>query len=120
MPCCPVCSSDKVYSLLNTWHCKRCKSIWKEGEEDSGRSTAPGPAGTSRSARKKTEPLEIRLARRLAVCLERSDGKFCIATMPWQAGDISRELFMRYLKRCVKDRTLAETKDRYGRIWYSR
>lgn len=27
---CPVCGSEKVYSLLNTLHCKRCKSLWKE------------------------------------------------------------------------------------------
>ena len=33
---CPACSSDKVYSLLGTLHCKRCKHIWKE-EDDGGR-----------------------------------------------------------------------------------
>lgn len=27
---CPVCSSEKIYSLLNTFHCKRCGNIWKE------------------------------------------------------------------------------------------
>jgi uncharacterized Zn ribbon protein len=32
---CPVCSSEKVYSLLNTMHCKRCGNIWKEEKKKS-------------------------------------------------------------------------------------
>jgi hypothetical protein len=119
MPSCPVCSSEEVYSLLNTLHCKRCKNIWKEGERPD-RFTACGfslPDNTL-LVRKKTEPLETRLEKKLNVYLTRSGGRFCPATMTWQAGDISQELFRRYVKRCVNNRTLAETKDRYGRIWY--
>ncbi|WP_321507470.1 hypothetical protein [uncultured Methanoregula sp.] len=120
MPCCPFCSSDMVYPLLNTLRCKRCKNIWKEGEENPGRPAACGSEGTSLRIRKKTDPLETRMKRKLDEYLTRSKGKFCFSAMPWQAGDISQELFMRYLKRCVKDRSLAEEKDRYGRTWYLR
>jgi hypothetical protein len=120
MQCSPFCSSDKVYRLLNTLRCKRCKNIWKEGEEDPDRTAACGSPGTSPGIRKRTDPLETRLEKKLDEYLTRSGGKFCFATMTWQAGDISRELFMRYLKQCVKKRVLAETKDRYGRMWYER
>jgi len=110
-----------VYPLLNTWRCKRCKNIWKEGAEDIGIATCGSPLpDPSPTIRKKTEPLETRLEKKLNVYLTRSGGKFCLTTKTWQAGDISKELFMRYLKRCVKNRTLVETKDSYGRIWYSR
>jgi hypothetical protein len=109
-----------VYPLLNTLRCKRCKHIWKEGDDDPARSEGCGSPGIQPGTRKRTDPLETRLAKKLDECLIRSGGKFCIATMTWQAGDISRELFRRYLNRCKKNRSLAETKDRYGRIWYSR
>jgi hypothetical protein len=118
MPDCPVCSSDRVYCLLDTLHCKRCKNIWKEGEGPDR--SAYGSPGTSRGIRTRTEPLETRLEKRLDHYLGRSGGKFCSTGMTWQAGDISQELFGRYLKRCVKNRTLTESKDRYGRTWYLR
>ncbi|MFA4850819.1 MAG: hypothetical protein WC626_13930 [Methanoregula sp.] len=121
MPCCPVCSSDRVYPLLNTLRCKRCKYIWKEGE-------GPGPSDTcgslapvtSPGIRKRIDPLETRLEKKLGEILTRSGGRFCITAMPWQAGDISQELFRTYLERCVKNQALAKTKDHYGRTWYSR
>jgi len=120
MPNCPFCSSNEVYDHLFTWRCKRCKNIWKEGEgpeQYAGcESPVPGPA----PGRKKAEPLETRMENRLEIYLTRSGGKFCLATQPWQAGDISEELFRRYLQRCVKNRALAEEKDRYGRTWYRR
>ncbi|MDO9323611.1 MAG: hypothetical protein Q7T80_01500 [Methanoregula sp.] len=116
MPNCPVCSSDKVYPLLNTWRCKRCKNIWKDGESPdrsaAGDTTLTGP---SRETRRRIEPLDTRLEKRLEELLTRSGGKFCITTITWQAGDISRELFRSYLKRCVKNRVLTETKDIYQR-----
>jgi hypothetical protein len=119
MPTCPICSSDRVYSLLNTLHCKRCKHIWKEGEENRGSGACECPApDTSLRVRIRIEPLETRMERRRDEYLKRSGGKFCITGITWQAGDISFELFRRYLKRCVKNRTLAEERDRYGRIWY--
>jgi hypothetical protein len=121
MPNCPVCSSDEVYDLLHTLHCKRCKNIWKEGE-DPNRFAACDCLfpGNPLIVRKRTEPLETKLEKRLNEFLTRSGGKFCLTTISWQAGDITQELFRRYLKRCVNNRTLAETKDHYGRIWYSR
>ncbi len=121
MPNCPVCSSDWVYPLLNTWRCIRCKNIWKDGENPD-RSVACGPEvmGNPLPVRKRTEPLETRLEKKLEEILTRSGGKFCITSMTWQAGDISRELFLRYLVRCLKKQTLEEKKDRYGRTWYHR
>jgi hypothetical protein len=122
MPCCPFCSSEMVYPLLNTLRCKRCKNIWKVGEEGAGRFSACCSAvpGKPLSVRKKTDPLETRLERKLDAYLSRSGGKFCFAATTWQAGDISEELFRKYLNRCVKSRALAEKKDSYGRIWYFR
>ncbi|MCK9632598.1 MAG: hypothetical protein M0R30_13280 [Methanoregula sp.] len=119
MPHCPFCSSDKVYRLLDTLRCKRCKNIWKEGG-DSSAVSGPAVPDTSLRIRKRTEPLEKRMAKKLDECLTRCSGKFCITTIAWQASDISEELFRRYIRQCVKNRTLAETKDSYGRTWYSR
>jgi hypothetical protein len=119
MPYCPFCSSDKVYRLLNTLRCKRCKNIWKEGG-DPHAATGPAVPDTSLRIRKLTEPLEKRMAKKLDECLSRYNGKFCITIMAWQAGDISPELFRRYVQQCVKNRTLTEKKDSYGRSWYSR
>ncbi|MFA4876875.1 MAG: hypothetical protein WC586_05640 [Methanoregula sp.] len=118
MPACPFCSSEMVYPLLDTLRCKRCKNIWKV--EDLDPSAAFQSEGKSLGIRTRAPPLEKRMEMRLDECLARSGGKFCITTMSWQAGDISPELFKRYLRQCVKDRTLTETKDHYGRTWYSK
>nr|WP_319376110.1 hypothetical protein [uncultured Methanoregula sp.] len=115
---CPFCGSELVYSLLHTLRCMRCKNIWKEGEEDS--SPATELPGALLKSSKRSDPLETRLERKLEGYLKRSKGKFCLATQTWQAGDISEELFRKYLRQCVKDKRLAEEKDRYGRVWYSR
>lgn len=122
MPTCPFCASEMVYPLLNTLRCKRCKGIWKEGDEGPDRSAHHGPSdqGKSLIIRKRTESLEKRMEKRLDHCLTKSQGKFCISTITWQAGDFSFDLFRRYLKLCVRKSTLTETKDRYGRVWYSR
>jgi len=119
MPTCPICSSEMVYPLLNTLRCKRCKHIWKTGDEEYSTGRCPDLVPSLR-VRKKTDPLEIRLERKLDELLARHEGKFCIATMTCRYGDLPFELFRNYLQRCVKDRTLAETKDRYGRVWYER
>ena len=110
-----------VYPLLNTWRCKRCKNIWKAGEDpDQYAANEPPYPDTSLKIRKRTDPLETRLEKKLNEYLTRTGGKFCITTLTWQAGDISEELFNHYIKRCVNNQTLAEIKDRYGRIWYTR
>jgi hypothetical protein len=119
MPTCPVCSSEMVYPLLNTLRCKRCKHIWKIGDEKHSTCRCPDLVPSLR-VRKKTDPLEKRLEKKLDELLARHEGKFCIATMTCRYGDLPFELFRSYLQRCVKDRTLAETKDRYGRTWYER
>jgi|GEM_PF-876112 hypothetical protein len=121
---CPFCSSEKVYCLLDTFHCKRCKNIWKEEEDDFGPSDSCRPDAQvqhpSLRFTKKTAPLETRMKKRLEDYLLRSSGKFSMDTIAWTASDISPELFRRYLRRCVKNRELTETKDRNGRTWYSR
>jgi hypothetical protein len=108
-----------VYPLLNTLRCKRCKHIWKVGDEEY--TTCPCPdLVPSLRVRKKTDPLEKRMEKKLDELLARHNGKFCITTMTCRYGDTSFELFRSYLRQCVKERTLEETKDRYGRVWYSR
>ena len=119
MPTCPVCSSEMVYPLLDTLRCKRCKHIWKAGEEEYSTCRCPDLVPSLR-IRKKTDPLEMRLEKKLDVLLARHGWKLCIATMTCRYGDNSSELFRNYLRRCVKDGTLTETKDRYGRTWYER
>ena len=120
MPTCPFRASDQVYSLLNTLRCKRCKNIWKENRAGPEPYDGGELLDTPLRIYKRTDSLETRMEKRLNRCLDRSRGKFCFTTMTWQAGDISQELFRRYLRTCVKNRTLTEEKDRYGRIWYLR
>jgi hypothetical protein len=109
-----------VYSLMNTRHCKRCGNIWTEGNcpvffPQDCRSTS-NPA----LVRKKTEKIETRMETRLEEYLRRYRGKFCMETISWKIGDITIAIFRRYLKHCVKNGTLVESRDGYGRIWYSR
>ena len=119
MTSCPYCGSEDIYFLLNTFRCKRCKGIWKERGDGtfSPACSCPQP-DTPPLVRKRTEPLPARLEKRLEEMLERHGGKFSLSAAGWQAGDISYELFQRYVRQCVKDRTLAEERDRYGRKWY--
>ena len=108
-----------VYPLLNTLRCKRCKHIWKVGEEEYSTSRCPDLVPSLR-VRKKTDPLEIRMEKKLEEFLTRHNGNFCLTTMICRYGDTSSGLFRSYLRQCVRERTLEETKDRDGRVWYSR
>ena len=121
---CPFCSSEEIYRLLDTLHCKRCKNLWKEEKNDHGctdtcRSAAQVQDPSLRLTEKK-EPLETRMKKRLDDYLARHHGKFSMDTIAWTAGDISPDMFRRYLRKCVINRELTETKDRNGRTWYSR
>lgn len=119
---CPFCSSEKVYSLLNTLHCKRCKNMWKPDAEHPDPDTY-GYYGDFHNPVlrivKKTDPLETRLEKRLNEYLEKFHGTFCMETAAWVNGDISQDLFRRYLRTCVRKKVLFEKRDRYGRTWYS-
>jgi hypothetical protein len=121
---CPFCSSEKVYRLLNTLRCKRCKNIWKEGEDDRYSSDPNGSPALTRERQsvplKKTETLEARQKKALDEHLKKNRGKFCMDTIGWKTGDISQALFRQYLKKSVRKGILKERKDRYGRTWYSR
>jgi len=120
---CPVCSSDEVYSLLHTLHCKRCGNIWKE-EKDSrpghGACGYVNPASNPVRLTKNTDTLETRMEKRLNENLDKFKGKFSIEKISGDIGNIQMAMFRRYLKNCVRNRTLAEKKDKYGIIWYSR
>ena len=52
--------------------------------------------------------------------LKKFSGKFSIYSIHSTIGDIHMAMFRRYLKKCVKNRTLVEKKDQYGIQWYSR
>jgi len=120
---CPVCASENVYCLLNTLHCKRCGNIWTEEktprshytERDSGI-----PAGNRKPAKPVTDTLEQRMENQLEGYLKKFRGEFSMYSIHSNIGDIHMAMFRRYLKKCVKNRTLVEKKDQYGIHWYSR
>ena len=114
---CPFCGSAMVYSLMDTLRCKRCKGIWKAGDEVPLACSPPAP---DRMIRKRIEPLDARLEKILDAYLARHGGRFSFDTLRWQAGDVSVELFKKYVRRCVADRSITEEMDRYKRIWYRR
>ncbi len=70
--------------------------------------------------KKKTENLETKMEMKLNEYLKKFNGKFCMDRITWKIGDITIAMFRRYLKNCVKNKSLVEKKDRYGIIWYSR
>jgi hypothetical protein len=120
---CPVCSSEDVYCLLNTLHCKRCGNIWKEEKNTRScadirefKTTAVNPV------RLRTIPdtSERRMEQKLDGYLKKFKGKFSPGKIPWTIGDIQMAMFRRYLKKCVRKGTLLEHKDQYGIVWYSR
>jgi hypothetical protein len=120
---CPVCASEKVYNLLNTFHCKRCGNIWKEEKKTRGTYDTRGfdnPIRNHGLARAITDSSEQRMEKQLDEYLKKFKGKFSMHSITSNIGDIQMAMFRRYLKKCVKNRTLVEKKDRYGIIWYSR
>jgi hypothetical protein len=120
---CPVCSSKNIYSLLNTLRCKRCGNIWKEEKKNSPGS---GKCGFESLINDQVKPLtitddiETKMEKKLDGYLKKFNGKFRQDKITSRIGDISLALFRRYLKNCVKNRTLVEKKDDYGVLWYSR
>jgi hypothetical protein len=120
---CPVCSSEDVYSLLNTLHCKRCGNIWKEEKNTrSGFEKCEFKTAPRKPVRLRTIPdnAERRMEQTLEVHLKKFKGKFSLCKITWTIGDIQMAMFRRYLKKCVRKGTLLEDKDRYGIVWYSR
>lgn len=120
---CPVCASEKVYSLLNTLHCKRCGNIWKEEKKTKSTSDTRRFEPAVRHqvpARIITDSTEQIMEKQLEGYLKKFNGKFSIQSISSNIGDIQMALFRRYLKKCQKNRILVEKKDRYGIIWYSR
>ena len=120
---CPVCSSDNIYCLLNTLHCKRCGNIWKE-EKKNKRISPAGRYNTLVNDQKRliknNDTVETKMEKKLNEYLRKFKGKFSLNTTTWKIGDIQLAMFRYYLKKCVKNKTLVERKDDYGMIWYSR
>ncbi len=116
---CPFCASGEVYSLLDTLHCKRCKGVWT-GEmagSDTGDQHCPGQPPLPA---KKAEPLTARLEKELDRNLRRSRGRFRASDAFVRDPGFSREVFRRYLFRCVRDRVLSMERDRHGQVWFFR
>jgi len=120
---CPVCASEDVYSLLKTLHCKRCGNIWKE-EKKTRRNYDTRDVETPISNRRRTLAItdnpEKRMEKKLNGYLKKYKGKFSMYAITSNIGDIHMAMFRIYLKKCIKNRTLVEKKDRYGIHWYSR
>ena len=120
---CPVCSSKQVYSLLNSLRCKRCGNIWKEEKKNKSNVVVCRnelPINNQVRSKTTTDNIETKMEKKLDEYLKKFNGKFCFDKFPWIIGDITLAMFRRYLKNCVKNRTLVEKKDGYGVIWYSR
>ena len=120
---CPVCASEEVYSLLDTLHCKRCGNIWTE--ENNTRSKydtrdVETPVSNRTRTNSITDSPEKRMEKQLDDYLKKFKGRFNTSAITSNIGDIHMAMFRRYVKKCVKNKTLVEKKDRYGRYWYSR
>ena len=120
---CPVCGSEEVYVMVDTFHCKRCANIWTEEKNakctfDACNVQLPASNRTWTPAIK--ESPEIKMEKQLEIYLKKFNGKFTTSVITSTIGDIQMAMFRRYLKKCVKNRTLVEKKDDYGRFWYSR
>jgi hypothetical protein len=120
---CPVCASDEVYSLLDTLHCKRCGNIWTEEKNIRSKydtRNVETPVSNRTRTNSITDSPEKRMEKQLDEYLKKFKGKFNTYTITSNIGDIHMAMFRRYLKKCVKNKTLVEKKDQYGRSWYSR
>jgi len=118
---CPVCASDDIYSLMDTLHCKRCGNIWTEETRGTyGTCGLVPPASDRKLSRAITDSPEQRMEKQLEGYLKKPGGKFSLYSIPSNIGDIHMAMFRRYLKKCVRNRTLVEKKDQYGIVWYSR
>jgi len=120
---CPVCGSEKVYSLIDTLHCKRCQNIWTEEKNawfTFDTRDVETPVSNRTRAYAITESPEKRMEKQLEDYLKKYKGKFTTYTIASTIGDIQMAMFRSYLKKCVRNRTLVKEKDQYGRYWYSR
>jgi hypothetical protein len=113
-----------VFTILGTRHCKRCKNIWHDGRKNPGNgelSCRELPASIPQAiARQRSEPLRARLEKELEDCLQRYGGRFSPERMTRSSSAIPGELLRRYIRICVKNRTLEGKKDRDGTTWYRR
>jgi hypothetical protein len=109
-----------VYSLLNTLHCKRCGNIWTLEKETRSIFDYETPISNRRETLAISDSLEKRMENQLEGYLKKFNGKFSTSIITSNLGNIHMAMFRRYLKNCVKNRTLVEKKDHYGILWYSR
>ena len=78
------------------------------------------PVSNRRRSPAITDTLEQRMEKQLNGYLKKFRGEFSMYAITSNIGDIHMAMFRRYLKKCVKNRTLVEHKDQYGIHWYSR
>jgi hypothetical protein len=106
---------------MDTLHCKRCGNIWTEETKDTyGAFGFETPISNQGLTRAITESPEQRMEKQLEGYLKKSTGKFSLHFIPSNIGNIQMAMFRRYLKKCVRNRTLVEKKDQHGIVWYSR
>ena len=119
-----MCGSEKVFTILGTQHCKRCKNMWHDGRKNPGNTESSGrglPVSIPPAIpRKRAEPLRARLEKELDDCLRRYGGKLNPDRMTWNSSTITREMLRRYIRICVKNKTLERKKDQDGTTWYRR
>jgi hypothetical protein len=60
------------------------------------------------------------MEKQLDACLRRYHGTICGEMIPYARGDIPEALFKKYLRTCVANGILLQTRDRYGRVRYLR
>ena len=120
MSSCPFCGCDRIYPLLDTLRCKRCKGIWKLGADVPASQVSGRFMADSLKCVTKRDSLGTRLEKMLDTCLHRPGGRYCHGTTAWQDGDIPEGLFLTYLAQCVRNGTLQVQEDCCGRIWYFR
>jgi hypothetical protein len=106
---------------MDTLHCKRCGNIWTEETRGTCGTSGIEPSTSDRRlSRTVMDSPEQRMEKQMEGYLKKSGGKFSLYSIPSNIGDIQMAMFRRYLKKCVRNRTLAEKKDQYGIVWYSR
>jgi len=120
---CPFCASERVYTLMDTRHCKRCKGMWhenKKSRELPDRSGSGVRSPLTAREKSRTDTLSMRLQKELDCYLKRHHGKICPDRMARDSGNLASQWFRQYIRICVKNGTLTGKKDRHGTIWYSR
>jgi hypothetical protein len=102
---CPVCSSENIYCLLNTLHCKRCGNIGKEEKKNkriSDTSRYEVLVDDQKRLTKNKDASEIKMEKKLNECLIKFNGKFSLNAATWKVGDIQLAMFRCFFEKMCK------------------